>query len=106
MALLSVTEALARVTEGLAQLDAERVPLAECRGRVLAEDLAASLTQPPFDDSAMDGYDVRARDVAALPATIRRIGESLAGSGYDGELGRGEAGRIFTGAPVPKGADT
>jgi molybdopterin molybdotransferase len=106
MALLSVTEALARVTEGLAPLDAERVPLAECRGRVLAEDLAASLTQPPFDASAMDGYAVRAEDVAALPATLRLIGESLAGSGYDGEVGRGEAVRIFTGAPVPKGADT
>jgi len=106
MALLSVTEALARVTEGLAPLDAERVPLGECSGRVLAEDLAACLTQPPFDASAMDGYAVRAEDVAALPATLRLIGESLAGSGYDGQVGPGEAVRIFTGAPVPKGADT
>ena len=106
MALLSVTEALARVTEGLAPLDAERVPLDACRGRVLAEDLAAGLTQPPFDASAMDGYAVRATDVATLPATLRLIGESLAGSGYDGEVGRGETVRIFTGAPVPKGADT
>jgi molybdopterin molybdotransferase len=106
MALLSVTEALARVTEGLAPLDAERVPLDACRGRVLAEDLAAGLTQPPFDASAMDGYAVRATDVATLPATLRLIGESLAGSGYDGEVGRGETVRIFTGAPVPRGADT
>ena len=68
MALLSVTEALARVTEGLVPLDAERVPLGECRGRVLADDLAACLTQPPFDASAMDGYAVRAEDVAVLPA--------------------------------------
>src|SRR4029078_1388685 len=106
MALLSVTEALARVTEGLAPLDAERAPLAECRGRALAEDLAASLTQPPLDASAIDRYGLRAEDVAALPATLRLIGESLAGSGYDGEVGRGDAVRIFTGAPVPKGADT
>ena len=106
MALLSVTEALARVTEGLAPLDAERVPLDGCRGRVLAEDLAACLTQPPFDASAMDGYAVRGEDVAALPATLRLIGESLAGSGYDGEVGRSETVRIFTGAPVPRGADT
>jgi molybdopterin molybdotransferase len=106
MALLSVAEALARVTEGLAPLDAERVPLDGCRGRVLAEDLAAGLTQPPFDASAMDGYAVRATDVATLPATLRLIGESLAGSGYDGEVGRCETVRIFTGAPVPKGADT
>ncbi|HKA64415.1 MAG TPA: gephyrin-like molybdotransferase Glp [Methyloceanibacter sp.] len=106
MALLSVTEALARVTEGLTPLDAERVPLGECLGRVLAEDLAACLTQPPFDASAMDGYAVRADDVAALPATLKLIGESLAGSGYAGRVGPGEAVRIFTGAPVPKGADT
>ena len=89
MALLSVTEALARVTEGLAPLDAERVPLGECRGRVLAEDLAACLTQPPCDASAMDGYAVRAEDVAALPESLRLIGESLAGSGYDGVVGHG-----------------
>src|SRR6478672_13886065 len=106
MALLSVTEALARVTEGLVPLDAERVPLGECRGRVLAEDLAAGLTQPPFDASAMDGYAVRAEDLATLPATLRMIGEALAGRGFAGEVGQGEAVRIFTGAPVPKGADT
>jgi molybdopterin molybdotransferase len=106
MALLSVAEALARVTEGLVPLVAERVPLDGCRGRVLAEDLAAGLTQPPFDASAMDGYAVRATDVATLPATLRLIGESLAGSGYDGEVSAGETVRIFTGAPVPRGTDT
>jgi molybdopterin molybdotransferase len=106
MALLSVTEALARVTEGIEPLDAKRVPLESARGRVLAEDLAARLTQPPFDASAMDGYAVRAEDVATLPATFKLIGESLAGRGFDGEVGRGEAVRIFTGAPVPRGADT
>jgi molybdopterin molybdotransferase len=107
MALLSVAEALARVTEGLAPLPAERVPLEQARARVLAEDVAANLTQPPFDASAMDGYAVRAEDVvAALPATLKLIGESLAGSGYHGKVGPGEAVRIFTGAPVPKGADT
>jgi molybdopterin molybdotransferase len=73
---------------------------------VLAEDVAAGLTQPPFDSSAMDGYAVRAADVATLPATLRLIGEALAGRGFDGEVGQGEAVRIFTGAPVPKGADT
>src|SRR5262245_60840872 len=106
MGSLSVTEALARVTEGLSPLDAERVPLDGCRGRVLAEDIAACLTQPPFDASAMDGYAMRGKDVATLPATLKLIGESLAGSGYEGEVGPGEAVRIFTGAPVPKGADT
>ena len=73
---------------------------------MLAEDLAARLTQPPFDASAMDGFAVRGEDVAALPATLRLIGESAAGTGFHGEVRRGEAVRIFTGAPVPKGADT
>ena len=73
---------------------------------MLAEDLAARLTQPPFDASAMDGYAVRAADVAALPATLRLIGQSAAGAGFEGRVGRGEAVRIFTGAPVPEGADT
>ena len=106
MALLSVAEALARVTRGLTPLDAERVALDQASGRVLAENLAARLTQPPFDASAMDGYAVRAADVASLPATLKLIGASLAGAGFAGRVGRGEAVRIFTGAPVPRGADT
>jgi molybdopterin molybdotransferase len=106
MALLSVAEALARVTDGLGPLEAERVPLNDALDRVLAEDLAAGLTQPPFDASAMDGYAVRAADVTALPARLTVIGEAAAGSGFGGNVGAGEAVRIFTGAPVPKGADT
>jgi molybdopterin molybdotransferase len=106
MALLSVAEALARVTHGLQPLEAQTVVLDAASGRVLAEDLAARLTQPPFDASAMDGYAVRAEDVAVLPATLRLIGRSLAGAGFGRSVGRGEAVRIFTGAPVPQGADT
>ena len=106
MALLSVAEALERVTRGLTPLETERVALERGSGRVLAEDLAARLTQPPFDASAMDGYAVRAADVAALPATLRLVGQAAAGAGYRGRVGRGEAVRIFTGAPVPDGADT
>ena len=106
MALLSVAEALARVTQGLEPLEPERVKLEQARGRVLAEDIAADLTQPPFDAAAMDGYAVRAADVAVLPATLRLIGDALAGRGFDGEVKQGEGVRIFTGAPVPKGADT
>jgi molybdopterin molybdotransferase len=106
MALLSVAEALARVTHALQPLETERVPLESASGRVLAEDLAARVTQPPFDASAMDGYAVRAKDVAVLPATLRLIGVSAAGTGFDGEVGEGETVRIFTGAPVPQGADT
>jgi molybdopterin molybdotransferase len=105
MALLSVAEALSRVTRDLAPLDTERVALEAADGRVLAENLAARLTQPPFDTSAMDGYAVRAADVAAVPVTLRVAGQSMAGAGYRGRLASREAVRIFTGAPVPLGAD-
>jgi molybdopterin molybdotransferase len=106
MALLSVAEALARMTRGLAPLGAETVALTDARDRVLAEDLAARLTQPPFDASSMDGFAVRADDLGTLPAKLRLIGQSAAGAGFDGSVGSGEAVRIFTGAPVPDGADT
>jgi molybdopterin molybdotransferase len=106
MALLSVAEALARVTQGLVSVEAERVALDQALGRVLAVDVSAKIMQPPFDASAMDGYAVRAADVAALPATLRLIGTSAAGAGFKGHVGRGETVRIFTGAPVPEGADT
>jgi molybdopterin molybdotransferase len=106
MALLSVDDALALVLNGLSPLEAETVPIADAAGRVLAEDLAATLTQPPFDTSAMDGYALRASDVATLPATLSLIGESAAGARFKGSMGPGEAVRIFTGAPLPDGADT
>ena len=106
MALLTVAEALARVTDGLVPLDAEALPLDQAAGRVLACDLAARLTQPPFDASAMDGYAVRAADVASLPARLRLIGESAAGHRFGRVVEPGAAVRIFTGAPVPEGADT
>src|SRR5437588_650006 len=74
-------------------------------GRVLAEDLAARRTQPPFAVSAMDGYAVRADDVARVPATLKIVAEIPAGAGFGGRVGPGEAARIFTGAPLPEGAD-
>ncbi|HUU24774.1 MAG TPA: gephyrin-like molybdotransferase Glp [Methyloceanibacter sp.] len=106
MTLLPVDDALARVLKGLGPLDVERIPLGEAHGRVLAEDLAATLTQPPFDASAMDGYAVRAADLATLPATLDIVGEAAAGARFSGRVQRGQAVRIFTGAPVPEGADT
>lgn len=106
MSLISVDEALARLLADVEPVGAERLPLEAANGRVLAADLAATRTQPPFAASAMDGYAVRAEDIATLPATLRVIGEAPAGHGYAGTLGPGEALRIFTGAPVPQGADT
>ena len=106
MALLSVNDALALVLKGIEPLEVESGPLVEAHGRVLGETLAATLTQPPFDASAMDGYAVRAADVAALPATLDLVGEAAAGARFAGALKPGQAVRIFTGAPIPDGADT
>ena len=105
MALLSVADALDRVTRGLVPLESESVAILSADGRVLAEDVKARLTQPPFAASAMDGYAVRSADVAAPPVTLRVAGRSAAGAGFRGRVGTGEAVRIFTGAPVPEGAD-
>ncbi|HTJ02278.1 MAG TPA: molybdopterin molybdenumtransferase MoeA, partial [Methylovirgula sp.] len=104
--LLPVAEARKRVlTAAKIITDVESVPLAGALGRTLAADLAANRTQPPVAVSAMDGYALRASDVANLPAQLKMIGESAAGHGFTGDVGQGECVRIFTGAPVPNGAD-
>jgi molybdopterin molybdotransferase len=106
--LLSVTEALARILEQAKTfpLETENVPIEAAFGRTLGADLVAKRTQPPLAVSAMDGYALRAADIAALPARLKVIGESAAGHGFAGAVNAGEAVRIFTGAPVPAGADT
>jgi molybdopterin molybdotransferase len=106
MALLPVAEARALILAEVEPLASETVALAEAHGRVLAEDLEASRDQPPFAASAMDGYAVRAQDIATLPASLKIIGKVPAGRRFRGAVGPGEAVRIFTGAPVPEGADT
>jgi molybdopterin molybdotransferase len=105
MALLSVEDALARVLDAVEPTEVEPVAVEGARGRVLAEPLKALLTQPPFTAAGMDGYAVRAADVAALPATLHVIGAAAAGHPFSGKITPGEAVRIFTGAPVPEGAD-
>ena len=102
--LLSVAEAHARLMALFAPLATETVPLAAAAGRVLAEDVVATRAQPPFAASAMDGYAVRSPD-AAPGRRLRVIGTAAAGARFAGTVGEGEAVRIFTGAPVPDGAD-
>ncbi|MBT6094165.1 MAG: molybdopterin molybdotransferase MoeA [Rhodospirillaceae bacterium] len=104
--MLAVDEALERVTSAFCVLSAEQVALPDGLGRVLAEDVAARLTQPPVAVSSMDGYAVRAEDVADVPATLTQIGMSQAGLGFGRSVGPGQCTRIFTGAPLPDGADT
>lgn len=104
--LLPVDEALARILAAAGKLDVETVALGAAGGRVLAAALHAKRQQPPFASSAMDGYAVRAADVARVPVTLKLVGQSAAGHAFPGQVDAGEAVRIFTGAPVPKGADS
>ncbi|HRJ69017.1 MAG TPA: molybdopterin molybdotransferase MoeA [Beijerinckiaceae bacterium] len=102
--LLPVEEALRRVLDGVRTLESETVALTAAGGRTLASDLAARRTQPPWANSAMDGYAVRAADTPA-GAVLTLIGESAAGQAFAGAIGPGQTVRIFTGAPIPDGAD-
>lgn len=103
MKLLPVEEARGRILAQAVRLPAETVDLSAALGRVLAEPIVAARDQPPFAASAMDGWAVRLAEASA-PLTV--VGESAAGRAYGGTLKTGEAVRIFTGAPVPAGADT
>jgi molybdopterin molybdotransferase len=103
--MISVEAALARIQQGFQKLPAELVGLGDGLGRVLAEDLIARRTQPPFAVSAMDGYAVRAADAAAVASRLTLAGYVQAGGRHQGVVGPGQAVRIFTGAPVPDGAD-
>ncbi|MQY41556.1 molybdopterin molybdenumtransferase MoeA [Epibacterium sp. SM1969] len=102
--MIPVSTALANLLDLVAPLKIEQVPLAQAAGRVLAENLSANRDQPPFAASAMDGYAVNRAELE-LHAMFKVIGESAAGHRFDGRVGAGQAVRIFTGAPVPEGAD-
>ena len=100
--LLTVDQAFSLVMDLAQPPCAEDVDIQDALGRVLLRDAVSTLTQPPFDAAAMDGYALRAAD---LPGPLRVVGEAAAGRPWQGTLGAGEALRIFTGAPVPAGAD-
>lgn len=103
---LSVEEALERILATVPVLEPERVPILDSLGRVLAEEVTADRDVPPLPNSAMDGYAVRAADVARVPARLRRIAEAPAGRPCPVTVEPGTAVRIMTGAPIPAGADT
>jgi molybdopterin molybdotransferase len=105
MSLLPVDEAIAAILKRVPAPTPETVALGDAAGRVLLEPLIARHDQPPFDASAMDGYAVRAADIVPGHA-LAVVGTSQAGAGFAGALGAGQTVRIFTGAPVPAGADT
>ena len=103
--MILVEEARTRILAGLSATPAEIVPLAHAWGRVAAASVAARLTQPPHDVSAMDGYALKAAD-GALGAVLRVVGAAPAGHPWAGVLGAGEALRLFTGSVMPSGADS
>jgi len=103
---ISVDEALERVLARMRPLPPRDVPLAEALGTVLAEAVSADMDLPPFHNSGMDGYAVRASDVATVPSRLRVTMHIAAGQPPAGRIEPGEAARIMTGAPLPDGADT
>lgn len=103
--MITVAEARARILAAFKPLAAEQVALTAALGRVLADDVAARVTQPPAAVSAMDGYAIRAADVARVPVRLRVVGYAPAGHAHAGTVQAGEAVRIFTGAALPPGAD-
>lgn len=108
--MVSVKEALHRILEQVPRLGKERLNILESSGRVLAEDIIASRHIPPWDNSAMDGYAVRWRDIqkasSEKPALLKVLADLPAGKIFNGRLSPGQAVRIMTGAPIPRGADT
>ncbi|HUU93851.1 MAG TPA: molybdopterin molybdenumtransferase MoeA, partial [Phycisphaerae bacterium] len=99
--MIAPDEALAIVLENTPRLEAVEVPLIEAVGACLAEPVASDLDLPPFDKSSMDGYAVRAGDVAETPADLTVIEELPAGVVPTKEVGPGQCAKIMTGAPVP-----
>ena len=103
--MISISKAISLIEQNIVSLGTETVSISDVVGRILAEDIAADMDLPPFDRSQMDGFAVRAADVANAPVELKLIGESAAGHGFHTEMHAGETVRIMTGAPVPPGAD-
>lgn len=104
--MISVADALKKILDGAEPIsETEVLALSECDNRILAAPMIAKLTQPPFNSSAMDGYAVIAADTIEDGAQLQVIGTSSAGHEFDGVVNHGQTVRIFTGAPVPDGAD-
>src|SRR5688572_21604201 len=103
--MLEVEEARARIGAAVTLLASESVLLREAAGRVLAESIVAPLSLPSFDNSAMDGYALRAADVAGAnthsPSTLKLIGAVAAGAAFTGAVEQGTCVRLFTGSPLP-----
>jgi len=103
--MISVSRALSILADHVPDRPCETIGLEDALGRISAEDIQARVTRPPYDVSAMDGYAVRLEDVRNSRVTLRVIGDVPAGSFSEGLVGQGEAVRLFTGSPIPNGAN-
>jgi molybdopterin molybdotransferase len=107
--MLELEEALARILAAIPPPASESIPLGEAHGRVVLDRVVSALDLPPFDNSAMDGYAVRAQDVVSArpdaPARLRVVGKVAAGETFGGEVPSGACVRLFTGSTLPRGAD-
>src|SRR5688500_5605845 len=103
--MISLEEALERVLSAISTLATETVPLRDAVGRILAADVSSRIDLPLFDNSAMDGYAVRAADLQRAsnenPVLLRLAGRVAAGEYFEGTLSEGECIRLFTGSPLP-----
>ncbi len=108
--MISVEEALDKILGNVTVLDEEEVPILDSLGQVLAEDISSSISVPPLDNSAMDGYAIRSEDTLGAsepaPRFLRVIDTVAAGAISSFRVEPGTAIRIMTGAPVPEGADS
>ncbi|PPR35038.1 MAG: Molybdopterin molybdenumtransferase [Alphaproteobacteria bacterium MarineAlpha9_Bin5] len=104
--MISVDEARTRILSSFEPLPPEDVGLDEALGRVLAQDVRARRTQPPTAISSMDGYAARSADLSEAPKVLKQVGKAPAGGAFSGVVGPNETVRIFTGGPIPDGADT
>tara|TARA_Y100001970_G_scaffold294183_1_gene448111 strand:+ start:33790 stop:35013 length:1224 start_codon:yes stop_codon:yes gene_type:complete len=104
--MISVAEAISKITQSFTALPSETISLENGLGRVICDDLIARRTQPPFSVSAMDGFAVKASDIKNIPQSLLIIGSVPAGTKLDDKLEEGQAVRIFTGARIPEGADS
>jgi molybdopterin molybdotransferase len=102
---LSVEDALERILSRIEPLGIERIDVLAALGRVLAEPIVSRATIPPWPNSSMDGYALRAQDTSGEPVELAVVGRIIAGAMPSRALGAGESMRIFTGAPLPQGAD-
>jgi molybdenum cofactor synthesis domain-containing protein len=103
--MITVDQALTILLDQVETLGTESVAIEQAHRRILAEDVRADMDLPPFDRARMDGYAVRSSDVSTAPVKLRVIGEIAAGAQFEHRVNAGEVVKIFTGAPVPDGAD-